>query len=58
MLYSIYFLYFFADLTPDPIVQNKASEVLVIMLYVALAINFVFCVLMSYIDILRANELS
>ena len=54
VLYSIYWLYFFANLISDPAVQYKAAEVLTTMLYVMLAINCVATVWMSYLDIVRS----
>jgi len=57
VLYSIYWLYFFANLTSDPAVQYKASEMLTMMLYVILAVNAVACVWMSYLDCVRKWKL-
>ena len=54
VLYSLYWLYLFANLTPDPKVQYTAAETLNIILYVILGVNVIITGIMSYIDYQRA----
>ena len=57
MLYSLYWLYIFANLTPDPTTQYTAAETLNKVLYAILGINVIVTAIMSYIDYQRSSYL-
>lgn len=58
VLFSTYFLYIFGGLIPDPVIAYQASKFLNLILYGALAFNFLIAIILTVKQVRRDSRLN